>query len=468
MPGTVASSLAKTLLGIAPGFIELRVRGSKRDGQIVRLRGAKCGIGSTADCSLQLRAEGVPLLGCTILRGARETIVRSESDLVRLNGLLFAETSLTAGDHLTVGPFEIEVLALNATDARPKATAPVNRQKTQQSARPTRSAADASPAAVRNSTGSASSSSSASPTPSPSPSASLHPGQNPRQPLSDLQEAWRRQKHEWRMNSLQAAGNDPAPNATRPRAESPTAFKHNERDETQAAGEPAVLRREAEVNRLQKKIRQEREELARELEDLNLANQQLHEEQTELAELQERAHAREEEATEKLQRQQEAEQQLATMKAGFHAERKSWEAQRASFAQDVQRHSEQHHLQLATLVEEHARREDELENAQQQLDVAQRQLEQKRHDLDQQWEEWVRQRDSAEQHFAQHECEVQFAQRELDDAREQFRQERADAETRDAQQQQEYADTEAQLAQRASRLETLEAHLADAQKELLG
>ncbi|MBI3839352.1 MAG: hypothetical protein HY288_15645 [Planctomycetia bacterium] len=96
--------------GPAPGDLSLRIVGTLRDGQIVRLSAPKCTIGSAKGCTLRLRCAGVQPLNCVILRGSRGTVVRSWSAKTRLNGRGFSDALLVAGDRLKVGPIELEVL----------------------------------------------------------------------------------------------------------------------------------------------------------------------------------------------------------------------------------------------------------------------------------------------------------------------------------------------------------------------
>jgi len=88
----------------------LRVRGSTRDGQVVRLQSTKCTIGSGLHCTLRLRADNVGAVHCLILRGPHRTVVRRWSPDTRLNGRNFIESVLQAGDCLSIGAIELEVV----------------------------------------------------------------------------------------------------------------------------------------------------------------------------------------------------------------------------------------------------------------------------------------------------------------------------------------------------------------------
>ena len=100
--------------GQAAGELCLRIVGTARDGQIVRLAAPKCTVGSAAGCPLRLRAVGVRGVQCVIMRGARGPVARSWSPNTRLNGHDFVDSPLAAGDRLTIGPIEFEILATGA------------------------------------------------------------------------------------------------------------------------------------------------------------------------------------------------------------------------------------------------------------------------------------------------------------------------------------------------------------------
>ena len=93
----------------------MRIFGSLRSGQIVRLRSAKCTIGSSPHCTLRLRAHGVAPVHCLLLRGSAATVVRCWSADTRLNGKSFTDAPLSCGDRLSIGPIELEVLDVGAT-----------------------------------------------------------------------------------------------------------------------------------------------------------------------------------------------------------------------------------------------------------------------------------------------------------------------------------------------------------------
>lgn len=105
--------------GSPPGELCLRVVGSARDGQVVRLTAAKCAIGSAEGCTLRLRARGVRPVHCLVLRGTNGTVARSWAPNTRINGETFRDAVLEAGDRLSIGPVEFEVLAAEGPSVDP-------------------------------------------------------------------------------------------------------------------------------------------------------------------------------------------------------------------------------------------------------------------------------------------------------------------------------------------------------------
>jgi chromosome segregation ATPase len=102
-------------LECATGDLVLRIRGTSRDGQVLRLRARKCTIGSGQQCILRLNARHVAPLHCLILRGGHGTVVRSWTADTRLNGKTFSDAMLAPGDRLGIGLLDFEVVALNDT-----------------------------------------------------------------------------------------------------------------------------------------------------------------------------------------------------------------------------------------------------------------------------------------------------------------------------------------------------------------
>jgi len=105
--GTAAPPVASNA---TTGDLVFRVCGSSRHGQLVRLKSAKCTIGSGPNCTLRLRARGIGPVHCLILRGAARTVVRRWSPGTLLNGLAFTDAELTPGDRLNIGAVELEVV----------------------------------------------------------------------------------------------------------------------------------------------------------------------------------------------------------------------------------------------------------------------------------------------------------------------------------------------------------------------
>jgi hypothetical protein len=99
-----------SLLGSQPGPLVLRLRGTTRNGQIIRLNSPKCTLGSGPRCTLRLCARGVQPLHCVVFRGSRATVVRRWSMDTRLNGGWFTDAELRPGDRLSLGPIELEVV----------------------------------------------------------------------------------------------------------------------------------------------------------------------------------------------------------------------------------------------------------------------------------------------------------------------------------------------------------------------
>ncbi len=109
--------------------LALRICGTSRAGQIVRLNSRKCSIGSGEHCTLRVRARSVKPLHCVIFRGGAKTVVRCWSPDTRLNGRSFSDAQLLPGDRLGVGPIEFEVVGPTEEGSqdspRPTITGPV-------------------------------------------------------------------------------------------------------------------------------------------------------------------------------------------------------------------------------------------------------------------------------------------------------------------------------------------------------
>jgi hypothetical protein len=112
---------------VSTGELALRICGTRRDGQLIRLRSDKCSIGSGPQCTLRLRARGVLPMHCLVVRGSAATIVRRWATDTRLNGRSFDESELVAGDRLSLGPVELVVVDTGAPvrrAAEPAAASP--------------------------------------------------------------------------------------------------------------------------------------------------------------------------------------------------------------------------------------------------------------------------------------------------------------------------------------------------------
>jgi hypothetical protein len=82
----------------------------------VRIRSAKCTIGSAAGCTLRLHSPHVPRLACWIVRGKDKLAVRRFEGCPTLNGARFDLAELRPGDRLLVGNIELELLASDALE----------------------------------------------------------------------------------------------------------------------------------------------------------------------------------------------------------------------------------------------------------------------------------------------------------------------------------------------------------------
>lgn len=117
----MVDSVSRTSLLDAPtGDLVLRICGTSRNGQVVRLRSPKCVIGSGPGCTFRLLARGVRRVHCLIVRGPAATVIRRWSADTLLNGRSFTDAPLRAGDRLSVGPLELEVLDPGPLPPRPQ------------------------------------------------------------------------------------------------------------------------------------------------------------------------------------------------------------------------------------------------------------------------------------------------------------------------------------------------------------
>ncbi len=105
------------LLGKSTTPLVLKIEGTERDGQIIRVHAPKCLIGSSADCQLRLIAADVQPKHCVIYRGVSGMMVKSWTRDTRINGDTISEAWLRVGDHLSLGSLSFEVLADQKTES---------------------------------------------------------------------------------------------------------------------------------------------------------------------------------------------------------------------------------------------------------------------------------------------------------------------------------------------------------------
>lgn len=105
------SKPASRLLGKSTSPLVLKIEGTERDGQIIRIHAPKCLIGSSSDCQLRLIAADVQPKHCVIYRGPSGMIVKSWTRDTRVNGDTISEAWLRVGDRLSLGSLSFEVLA---------------------------------------------------------------------------------------------------------------------------------------------------------------------------------------------------------------------------------------------------------------------------------------------------------------------------------------------------------------------
>lgn len=100
----------KGLLGSPPAGLKLRLTRRGHKGRIVNVRGSKCTIGASANCTLRIDGPKVDPLACLVVRGAARTLVRGYSGKVQLNGKPCGDALLKPGDQLQIGSYKIEIL----------------------------------------------------------------------------------------------------------------------------------------------------------------------------------------------------------------------------------------------------------------------------------------------------------------------------------------------------------------------
>ncbi|MFV1964037.1 MAG: FHA domain-containing protein [Pirellulaceae bacterium] len=91
--------------------LRLRIRGTERDGQILRINSPRCTFGGAPTCTVRLRSPGVRPVHCLIIHSDGQTTVRNLSPNNALNNAPFHESPLRVGDRLRLGAIEFEVLS---------------------------------------------------------------------------------------------------------------------------------------------------------------------------------------------------------------------------------------------------------------------------------------------------------------------------------------------------------------------
>ncbi|MEW4452595.1 FHA domain-containing protein [Bremerella sp. JC817] len=116
------------LLGKTSTPLVLKVEGTERDGQIIRVHAPKCLVGSGEDCQLRLIAADVQPKHCVIYRGPTGMVVKSWTRDTRVNGTTISEAWLRIGDQLSLGSLSFQVLAdqLNETTTPAEAALPIS------------------------------------------------------------------------------------------------------------------------------------------------------------------------------------------------------------------------------------------------------------------------------------------------------------------------------------------------------
>ncbi|QDU73903.1 Chromosome partition protein Smc [Bremerella volcania] len=123
------------LLGKSTSALVLKIEGTERDGQIIRVHAPKCLIGSSADCQLRLIAADVQPKHCVIYRGSSGMIVKSWTRDTRVNGDTISEAWLRIGDRLSLGSLSFEVLEDQQSETTAASPTPPNQSKSQRKLR---------------------------------------------------------------------------------------------------------------------------------------------------------------------------------------------------------------------------------------------------------------------------------------------------------------------------------------------
>lgn len=97
-----------------PAAYKLRLHGGTEDERLIAIPPGKHSVGSGPRCQIRLDAAGVAAMECLLVRDAAGLRVRRWSDKTLVNGQPLEEANLVAGDLLTVGPVEIEIVGPEA------------------------------------------------------------------------------------------------------------------------------------------------------------------------------------------------------------------------------------------------------------------------------------------------------------------------------------------------------------------
>ncbi|MFO0897836.1 MAG: hypothetical protein U0836_10480 [Pirellulales bacterium] len=114
-------------VSVAPGPLQLRVRGTRHDGRLVELHARKCAVGGGRRATLRLAGPALEPIEVLIVRGAEATVAKAWSSAARLNGRRFDTAPLAPGDLLAVGPVELEVVACPPPAGLPESPAALPR-----------------------------------------------------------------------------------------------------------------------------------------------------------------------------------------------------------------------------------------------------------------------------------------------------------------------------------------------------
>lgn len=98
--------------------VQLRLR---TDGRVLELLPGRTTIGSSPRCNIRIERPGVQPLHCLIVEGPEGLRVRSWVSDTTLNGARFEESALVAGDCLSLGAVELEIVDPRVAMSQPRA-----------------------------------------------------------------------------------------------------------------------------------------------------------------------------------------------------------------------------------------------------------------------------------------------------------------------------------------------------------